>query len=196
MTGSDGAGRFTLSPVPPGEHVVVAWTADLIASSLTVSVAPGATVSADIVLVTAAPTPPSEARGAVAGLVRTPDDKPVGSANIRLRERPQLSTRSANNGRFELANVPVGTHTVDAWLSEFSTASQSITVAANATVSVQLTLITVLPIVLTPPGKPPIKVVPPVVLTLAPVEKIQPVPGVKIAPAATPVPSPVPAKKG
>jgi outer membrane cobalamin receptor len=73
---------------------------------------------------------------AVKGVVHDPQDQPVAGATITIKARRSdwsLTTKTDNNGVFQLAAVPVGEYTITIDSPGFVTATQSITVASDTT---------------------------------------------------------------
>jgi TonB-linked SusC/RagA family outer membrane protein len=85
-------------------------------------------------------TAQAQARGSVTGLVSNEaSGRPLGSAQVFIQGTGLGGITSAN-GRYLIANVPVGTHTLRVQLIGFSAAEQQVTVTEGQAVTVNLTL--------------------------------------------------------
>src|SRR5947208_10594707 len=97
------------------------------------------TLLAILTLFAAAPTASAQTGGTVAGRVSAPDGRPLPGIQIIVSAMARgAATDSA--GRFTVANVAPGAHTVQARGIGFSVGTASVTVVAGQTAAVTLTL--------------------------------------------------------
>jgi hypothetical protein len=132
-TTSAGNGTYTLSNVPVGTISVTASATGYQSSTQSATVAANATTTQNFTLSTAA--------GAITGTVTSSGGSAIAGATVSYSGG---STISAGNGAYTLSNVSVGTISVTATATGYQGSTQSATVAANTTTTLNFKLSTAL----------------------------------------------------
>lgn len=100
--GTDATGAYALANVPVGSFTLSATLANYLLGTVNVSVAAGATTTADIVLA----LDPARA-GSISGMIQNPNDVGLAGAVVTLEGTANTATTDAS-GNFTLNNVPPG----------------------------------------------------------------------------------------
>ena len=87
-----------------------------------------------------APGPTNAQTGTITGRVVDEDGAPLQNATVVLLGTPGVGTPTNAEGRFTLARIPVGVHTIRAMMMGRRRATQSVTVDANRITAVNFTL--------------------------------------------------------
>jgi len=120
---TDSAGHYTLSNVVEGTYSLTGSATAYISKTASVTVGPGASVTQNFAL--------TQPAGAIAGTVsEAGTGKALGGATVSYSGG---SATADANGQYTLANVPVGTYTVTAAASGYTSQSQSVTVTGGVT---------------------------------------------------------------
>ncbi|HZQ51577.1 MAG TPA: carboxypeptidase regulatory-like domain-containing protein [Bryobacteraceae bacterium] len=122
-------GTYTLSNVPAGAASVTAAATGYQSSTQNVTVTAGNTTTQNFTLSTSA--------GAISGTVKNATGAAISGATVSYGGG---SATTAANGSYTLSNVPVGTVSVTATAAGYQSSTQSATVAAGATTTLNFTL--------------------------------------------------------
>ena len=162
---TNGAGSYACAGLPAGSYVVAFTKTGYTAASLTLTVTAGSTTAGDIALTPAAAAATGSMTGSVTALDASGTPSPIGGVLVRLTSpgdvtanapmpRPysvhggfgvpvaDMFTFSDATGAYTLSNVPAGTYLAVAVRPGLTTATATVTIAANAalTQNFQLTL--------------------------------------------------------
>jgi hypothetical protein len=126
-TGGDGS--YTLNNISAGPQTVNATADGFNPASVAVTVLPGQAVNQDIALV--------PQLGTVMGIVKDDYNETIAGATVTAAG---VTTTTGADGSYTLANIPVGSQTINASATGYRAASVSVTVMADQTTQQDITL--------------------------------------------------------
>lgn len=141
-TGSNGA--YSSGPIAAGTYQITASASGYNPSTLTASLASGATLSRNLVLTTSSSPPPpppntTPTTGTVIGRVLKDDTTiPLVGATIAYSGGKALTN---STGNYTLSNVPAGSIKITASINGYTSKGQTVAVTAGATASANFALI-------------------------------------------------------
>ena len=131
---TDASGNYTLSNVPAGTYTVTASLTGYLSRSQSVTVTSGTTTTANFQLATA---------GIIAGTVTNTSGTAISGASVTITGgniATTLNLTTDANGNYNSSWIPIGNYTVTAAMSGFTSQTQSTTVTAGATSTVNFSL--------------------------------------------------------